>query len=138
MLLETGFLRYGNLVTPDMNNFCGLGATGLIGPDGEIEKGLVFPDPRTGVRAHIQHLKGYASSEPLSQELVNPRYRFLVMLQRIGTSPTIHGLTGTWAVDPLYSDKIAAILLRLYEFSFNERSRYITVISHGRDISRLT
>jgi len=30
MCLETGFLRYGGLVTPDMNNFCGLGA---IGPE---------------------------------------------------------------------------------------------------------
>jgi hypothetical protein len=101
-----------------MNNFCGLGATGLIGPDGLPERGLVFPDPRTGVRAHIQHLKGYASAEPLKQKLVNPRYEILVRIGRIGTSPTIQGLTGTWAVDPLYSEKIAAILQRMYDFNF--------------------
>ena len=118
MGLETGFLRFGNLVSIEMNNFAGLGSTGLPGPDGQPERGHSFPDARTGVRAHIQHLKGYASAEPLNLELVNPRYRYLVMLQRIGTSPNIHGLTGTWAMDPQYSEKIITILRRLYEFSF--------------------
>ena len=104
MCLETGFLRFGNLVTPDQNNFCGLGATGPGQP------GLRFPDPRTGVRAHIQHLKAYATDAPLNRELVNPRY-FLV---RLGSSPAIWGLAGTWATDPLYADKINNILERLY------------------------
>jgi len=108
MCLETGFLRYGGLVTADMNNFCGLGATGPGNP------GHVFPDPRTGVRAHIQHLKAYASAEPLNMELVDPRYHYV----RLGSSPAIHGLAGTWAADRLYSEKIAAILQRLYEFAF--------------------
>jgi len=113
MILETGFLRFGGLVTPDMNNFAGLGSTGLPGPSGP-ERGLVFPSPRIGVRAQIQHLKAYASEAPLNQELVNPRYRFV----RRGSSPTIKGLAGTWAADPAYADKINAILERLYEFSF--------------------
>jgi hypothetical protein len=108
MCLETGFLRYGGLVTPDMNNFCGLGATG------PAEPGLVFPDPRTGVRAHIQHLKAYATPAPLNLTLVDPRY----YLVRQGSSPTIHGLSGTWAVDRFYSEKINDILHRMYEFSF--------------------
>jgi len=106
MCLETGFLRYGGLVTPDMNNFCGLGA---IGPE---ETGLFFPDPRTGVRAHIQHLQAYASTEPLNQELVDPRYRYV----KRGSSPTIDGLAGTWAADREYNKKIARILGNLYEF----------------------
>jgi hypothetical protein len=106
MCLETGFLRYGGLVTPDMNNFCGLGA---IGPE---ETGLFFPDPRTGVRAHIQHLQAYASDEPLQQELVDPRYRYV----KRGAAPSIHGLTGTWAADRAYDVKIARILRNLYEF----------------------
>jgi len=108
MSLETGFLRFGNLVTPDQNNFAGLGATGPGFP------GLRFPDARTGVRAQIQHLKAYASEAPLNQELVNPRF-FLV---RRGSSPGISGLAGTWAEDPLYAEKITAILERLYFFSF--------------------
>jgi len=106
MCLETGFLRYGGLVTPDMYNFCGLGATG------PQETGLIFPDPRTGVRAHIQHLQAYASVEPLNQELIDPRYRYV----KRGCAPTIHGLAGTWAADRSYDVKIARILRNLYEF----------------------
>ena len=110
MCLETGFLRYGGLVTADKNNFCGLGA---IGPE---QPGLTFPDPQTGVRAHIQHLKAYASQSPLNNELVDPRYRYV----KLGSSPTIQGLAGTWAADKLYSEKIAAILERLYDFVYSE------------------
>ena len=107
MCLETGFLKYGNLVTAEMNNFCGLGA---IGPE---EPGLSFPDVLTGVQAHIQHLKAYASTEPLTQELVDPRYRYL----NPGSSPKIDGLSGTWAADKQYAEKIKRILEMLYQFS---------------------
>jgi hypothetical protein len=116
MCLETGFLRYGELVTPEMNNFCGLGA---IGPE---QRGEVFPDPRTGVRAHIQHLKAYATEEPLKGVLVDPRYRWV----RYGSSPTIHGLSGTWASDKAYSGKIGSILRRLYDFSPEESEANLT------------
>jgi hypothetical protein len=104
MCLETGFLRFGGLVSAEMNNFCGLGA---IGPG---QEGEVFPDPRTGVRAHIQHLKGYATDLPLNGELVDPRYRWI----RKGSSPHIRGLAGTWAADKSYGDKINRILERIY------------------------
>lgn len=114
MCLETGFLTFGNLVTVDQNNFCGLGATGLPGPDGNPDKGLHFPDVRTGVRAHIQHLKAYATDEPLKGALVDPRYRFV----HHGSSPTIDGLSGTWAADKEYALKIRGILHRLYDFAY--------------------
>jgi hypothetical protein len=110
MCLETGFLRFGNLVRPEWNNFCGLGA---IGPE---QPGHIFPDPRTGVRAHIQHLKAYATEDPLKGVLVDPRYRYV----KLGSSPGIHGLSGTWAADREYSKKIENILNRLYEFSFGQ------------------
>jgi hypothetical protein len=108
MCLETGFLSFTGLVSPEQNNFCGLGA---IGPG---QPGEWFPDPRTGVRAHIQHLKAYATDTPLNQELVDPRY-FLVSF---GSSPAIRGLAGTWAADRLYAEKIANILERLYNFAY--------------------
>jgi len=108
MCLETGFLSFGGLVQPDWNNFCGLGA---LGPE---QPGLVFDDPRIGVRAHIQHLKAYATAEPLKGQLADPRYRYV----RKGSSPTVEGLSGTWAADREYSEKIKDILHRLYEFSF--------------------
>jgi hypothetical protein len=110
MCLETGFLRYGGLVTPDMNNFCGLGAIGLTQP------GERFPEPRIGIRAHIQHLKAYATESPLNQELVDPRYRWV----RYGSAPTIKGLSGAWAADREYGDKIENILERLYRYSYTD------------------
>ena len=108
MCLETGFLRFGGLVQPQWNNFAGLGA---IGPE---QPGLVFPDVRTGVRAHVQHLKAYGSAEPLNGELVNPRFRYV---QR-GRAPSYEGLAGTWAADRQYGVKLRDILTRLYDYSF--------------------
>jgi hypothetical protein len=108
MCLETGFLKYGGLVQPEWYNYCGLGS---IGPE---QPGVSFPDSRTGVRAHIQHLKAYATNEPLKKDLVDPRYRYV----QLGSSPTVEGLSGTWAADKMYSQKINAILERLYEIYF--------------------
>jgi hypothetical protein len=109
MCLETGFLKYGNLATPDMNNFCGLGSIS------EAEPGERFPNPQIGVRAQIQHLKGYASADPLVQDLVDPRFKWIPR----GSAGTIHDLAGKWATDPDYGDKIAGILRRLYAFAFD-------------------
>jgi hypothetical protein len=89
-----------------MNNFCGLGSLNTDHP------GETFPSPQIGVRAHIQHLKAYASDEGLNQELVDPRYRWV----RYGSSPTVEKLTGAWAADREYGNKIRGILERLYRF----------------------
>jgi hypothetical protein len=107
MCLETGFFRFGNLVTEAMHNYCGLGSLGPGHP------GLSFPTPQIGVRAHIQHLKGYATDEALHQTLVDPRYRYI----RYGSAPTIYALAGRWASDKEYGNKIVGILKRLYQFS---------------------
>jgi hypothetical protein len=108
MCLETGFLRYGGLVTPDMNNFCGLGAVGVD------QRGERFPEARIGVRAHIQHLKAYATESPLNGELVDPRYHWV----RYGSAPTIRGLSGSWATDREYGNKIESILERIYRYNY--------------------
>ncbi len=105
MCLETGFLRFGGAVTEDMHNFCGLGAVNKNTP------GLSFIDERTGIRAHIQHLKAYASIEQLRQRCVDPRYRYV---HPHGKAPDIHSLSGTWAADPLYGKKLENILMRMY------------------------
>ncbi len=91
---ETGFFAYGGDVSWQQNNFCGLGATG-----GGV-KGLSFPDIRTGVRAHIQHLLAYASKDLPTVPIVDPRY------SHIRTNrPDVYGrltrwtdLNGVWAV----------------------------------------
>lgn len=105
MCLETGFLRFGGLVTVEMNNFCGLGSIGAG------QSGVSFPDERTGVRAHVQHLKGYATAEPLKLDAVDPRYRYI---NPKGKAPLVQGLSGTWAADTGYGAKLAGLLARLY------------------------
>lgn len=108
MCLETGFLSFGGLVEPEMHNYCGLGSTG---PD---KKGESFSSPRMGVRAQIQHLKVYATNEPLNNKNVDPRY----MLVKPGSASTIYELAGLWAEDKDYGKKLKAILERLYVFTF--------------------
>jgi hypothetical protein len=112
MCLETGFLRYGGLVRPEMNNFCGLGSLNADHP------GESFSSPQIGVRAHIQHLKAYASADGLNQELVDPRHRWV----RYGSAPTVEELTGAWAADREYGNKIRGILERLYRFTETGRN----------------
>ncbi len=105
MCLETGFLRFSGIVTEDMNNFCGLGAAGAG------QKGHIFPDERTGIRAHVQHLKGYGTADALKGRLVDPRYG---LIKPKGKAPDIFSLAGTWAVDPEYGTKLFKILERMY------------------------
>ena len=109
MCLETGFLRFGGLVTPDMHNYCGLGSMDAQHP------GEVFATEREGVRAHIQHLHAYATPENvrLVNELIDPRYKWV--LPR-GKAPTVRELAGTWAADPEYGRKLEGLLARLEKF----------------------
>ena len=107
MCVETSFLRFGGDLKSTQNNFAGLGAIG-----GSSE-GASFPSARIGIRAQIQHLKAYATTEPLVQEVVDPRFNFVAR----GVAPLIDLLTGRWNADPNYGDKILAMLKRLYEAS---------------------
>lgn len=104
MCHETDFLRYGNQVKANQNNFAGIGAT----DDGA--HGAKFPSIRIGVRAQIQHLKAYASKESLHFPLVDPRFPLVTR----GCAPTLEMLTSRWGTDPLYHKKIQAKLIKLY------------------------
>jgi hypothetical protein len=54
MMLETGNLSFKGVVSINQNNFAGLGATSRRVP------GESFPDVKTGVQAHLEHLLLYA------------------------------------------------------------------------------
>ena len=107
MCLETGFLRYGGLVTPDMNNFCGLGAI-----DAQ-NRGERFPSEQVGVRAHIQHLHAYGTTSKLRGQLVDNRYKYV---NPRGKAPDVFGLSGTWAADKAYGQKLWNLLQGLERF----------------------
>lgn len=108
MILETGFLKYGGSVHKSQNNFCGLGATS------SQSSGESFPDMRTGVRAHIQHLKAYGSQDDLNKEKVDNRFRFV----KRGSARTVFALQGRWAMDPLYDHKLENLLQRLFSLRY--------------------
>ncbi|HIW22213.1 MAG TPA: GBS Bsp-like repeat-containing protein, partial [Candidatus Dorea intestinavium] len=103
-MLETGFLNYGNDVKPNQFNFAGIGATG------NGVAGNSFDTVRIGIRAQVQHLKGYASAEKLNNPCVDPRYQYI---NPKGKAPFVEGLSGTWAMDPQYAVKILNYIEKL-------------------------
>lgn len=107
MCLETGFLRFGGLVTENMNNFCGLGSIDKNNPGNKFETELL------GVRAHVQHLHAYGTTRQLKQQLVDPRYKYV---NPRGKAPTIQELAGTWAADKSYGTKLQSLLQQLSAF----------------------
>lgn len=109
MCLETGFLRFGGLVTPEMHNYCGLGAMDAEHP------GEVFPTEMMGVRAHIQHLHAYGTTADveLNGELIDKRYKWV---NPRGKAPDVWGLAGTWASDRRYGEKLDSILSKMERF----------------------
>jgi N-acetylmuramoyl-L-alanine amidase len=58
-----------------------------------LGKGNWFDNQRTGIKAQIQHLKCYSSTEPLKQECVDPRFNLVTR----GIAPYINDLGGKWA-----------------------------------------
>lgn len=102
-MIETGFLQFGGSVKIEQFNFAGLGATG------NGVSGNSFENVRMGIRAHVQHLKCYANTEPLKNECVDPRWGAWLR----GKAPYVEWLSipnnpnGTgWAGDADYAAKI--------------------------------
>lgn len=97
MMKETGFLKFGGRISVNQYNFGGLGAT-----DSGDTIPASFSDPIVGIRAVVQHLKAYASTAPLNQPCVDPRFS---MVNR-GIAPNVEDLSGKWASDPNYGSDL--------------------------------
>ena len=106
--LETGnFTFSGSAVTLDQNNFCGMGVTanGL--------KGNSFSTAQLGIRAQVQHLKAYASTEPLKGACIDPRFKYVArgcaeVVEWLGQKENPQGKG--WATGVGYGEKIITIL----------------------------
>ena len=106
--LETGNFGFaGSAVTLDQNNFCGMGVTanGL--------KGNSFDTPQFGIRAQIQHLRAYASTDALKNECIDPRFKYVVrgcaeVVEWLGQQENLQGKG--WASGTGYGEKILTIL----------------------------
>ena len=102
VMKETGYLRFGNLVQANQCNFGGVGATGPGNP------GYTFSSVREGLRVQAQHLKAYATTEPLNNPCIDPRFDLVSR----GCAPKTTDLNGRWAVPGKgYGEGLNAIVL---------------------------
>ncbi len=109
-LHETGNFSYGGTVTPDQNNYCGLGTTS------DYVQGGYFPSAQIGVRAHIQHLLAYATTRTPSEEIVDPRYSMVRDIYGSMTLPHWVDLNGRWAVPgTTYGQRIMNIFQQILQ-----------------------
>ena len=106
--LETGnFTFSGSAVTLSQNNFCGMGVTS------NGMKGNSFDTPQLGIRAQVQHLKAYASTDALKNACIDPRFKYVTRgcaeyAEWLGQkeNPARKG----WAAGAGYGEKILSIL----------------------------
>ncbi len=106
-LIETGnFTFKGSAVTLEDNNFAGLG----VNKTGK--KGNIYTTPQLGIRAQCQHMKAYASTDPLNNACIDSRFKFV---QR-GCAPYVEWLGQKenpngkgWAAGAGYGAKILSV-----------------------------
>ena len=111
-MLETGYLKFGGDVKPNQYNFAGIGATGNGNP------GNSFGDVRTGIRAQIQHLKCYASTDSLNLAKVDPRWNNNLRgkakyVEYLSIPNNPYG-TG-WAASATYGKDLLKLITNLYK-----------------------
>ena len=106
---ETGWLQFGGDVKADQCNFGGLGATG------GGAQGATFANVREGLRAQVQHLKAYASTDALVNDCVDPRFSLVSR----GCAPNLEDLNGRWAVP---GDGYGQDILRMINLLLGESS----------------
>ena len=112
-MLETGWLKFGGIVQANQYNFAGIGAL-----DGnEAGNAATYESVREGLRAQVQHLKAYASTEPLNNSQVDPRFHLVKRgcapyVEWLGKQENPYGLG--WATGKGYGSKIVNIIQRNY------------------------
>lgn len=94
---ETAYLQFGGQVKVEQCNFGGLAATD------NGASGGTFADVRTGVRTQVQHMKAYASTDPLKQTCIDERFTYVTrgkaeFVQQLGKA--------NWATDTSYDVKL--------------------------------
>lgn len=107
---ETGWLKFGGDVSIEQYNFAGIGAVG------GGAAGASFADVRTGIRAQVQHLKAYASEEPLNNDCVDPRFDYVARasspyIEWLGIQENPNG--GGWAAGAGYGGSIVSMIREL-------------------------
>jgi hypothetical protein len=96
MIHETGYGSYGGDVSPEQNNYAGIGATGAGAA------GAYFLTPDAGVLAHVAHMVAYvydSSPVPWASAYTDPRFD---SVSPRGAASVLADLNGRWAVPGTY------------------------------------
>ncbi len=108
MALETGYGAYGGDVSPQQNNFAGIGATG-----GGVA-GVSFATAEAGVMAQVAHMVAYVYvNDPVqwANSTTDPRYD---LVSPRGAAAVLADLNGRWAVPgTTYGQHIEDIVRRI-------------------------
>ena len=80
--------------------------------------GAKFDSIRIGIRAHVQHLKAYASKEALKQPVVDPRFQYVKRgsaeyVQWLGQKENPEGKG--WATSAGYGIRLRKIIDKILE-----------------------
>ena len=111
-LLETGNLKFENSsVKPEYYNFAGLGAT-----DSKPNPNKFFSNYE-GQLAQVQHLKGYATTDPLKEECKDQR--FALLMDKRGTATNAAELSNKWASNSLYGESLAEMYNQFHNTEVN-------------------
>ena len=111
-LLETGNLKFENSsVKPEYYNFAGLGAT-----DSKPNPNKFFSNYE-GQLAQVQHLKGYATTDPLKEECKDQR--FTLLMNKRGTAINAAELSNKWASNSLYGESLAEMYNQFHNTEVN-------------------
>lgn len=100
---ETGNFKFRGTVKPEQNNYAGLGTINAG------TQGAYFPSPAVGILAQAQHAKGYATTDDLFCECVDPRYDLLKKCGKVGSAQNVEQLGGKWAVPGYDVTKYASL-----------------------------
>lgn len=125
--LETGYFKYGDgkgIVQPEDNNFAGIGATG------QANLRNIFKDVREGLRAQVQHLKAYASTAPLNNTVIDPRFKYVTR----GSAKTLAELNGKWAY-PGYDTKNYTSLEAAFEAGDTYGQKIYSIIQRASNFN---
>ena len=111
-LLETGNLKFENSsVKPEYYNFAGLGAT-----DSKPNPNKFFSNYE-GQLAQVQHLKGYATTDPLKEECKDQR--FALLMDKRGTATNAAELSNKWASNSSYGELLAEMYNQFHNTEVN-------------------
>ena len=133
-MIETGFFKFGGVIDASFHNTCGLKST-KGGGDYVANAHMRFKSWEDGIQAHADHLGLYAGAKncpkysPECASHQNTQFkangttkdpRHFTYLH--GKYKTVKSLTGTWASDPQYDQKLMKFIKEIQDTKVNEEN----------------